>query len=58
MFQVLHPRRQHCQIKENNRVAKNIGQEKDSEKERAENKNPRGGMFGHVQSTGSPTSNQ
>jgi hypothetical protein len=34
MFQVLHLRRQVCQIDEDNRVAKNMGQEKDSEKER------------------------
>jgi hypothetical protein len=40
MFKILRLLRQCCQIKEDNRVAKNMGAR---ERERAENKNPGGG---------------
>jgi hypothetical protein len=60
IFQVLCLKRQGCQIKEDNRVAKNMGQEKGSEKERDENKNQKGGGgSGRTrQITGSPSSSQ
>jgi hypothetical protein len=54
MFLVLHLRRQRCKIKEDNRVAKNMGQEKDSEKERERKRELKikiqggGGLVGHM----------